>query len=171
MIRLIPFEGTDAGTIIADAKAATRSRCRPADVQPVAVPADVIGRIRRMCVDPEALAERYKAKTRGRRIADPSAYLMRIAQNEVAKRDGVSVETVAKLAAADNSERAVILAKAAGVDVDPAKSERRHARARRSPTVARYWRHCPTWRSRGAPTSERALWQTRRGRSSVRRRA
>ncbi|WP_423416443.1 hypothetical protein RLW55_03175 [Hyphomicrobium sp. B1] len=55
---------------------------------------DVIREIETLGVDVESLIERFEHKTATQRIRDPNAYLLRMARDEVAKRNGVTVEQV-----------------------------------------------------------------------------
>lgn len=95
-----------------------------------------IGRIRMMQVDPQALAEKYLEKTRGRKIKNPCAYLMRMAQETVAERDGIPVEMVARLARADRRQRAEILASA---DASESLDELRARLAQPRPSAEQAW--------------------------------
>jgi hypothetical protein len=51
--------------------------------------ADVLKEIGSLGLDVAAIIERYRERTAGRHIVDPSAYLLRIARDEAAKRLGV----------------------------------------------------------------------------------
>ena len=65
-----------------------------APVERLPFTADVIAELRRLDVELEPLIARYVKRTKGRSIRDPSAYLLRMGHDEVAKRCGVAVETV-----------------------------------------------------------------------------
>ena len=95
-----------------------------------------IGRIRMMHVDPQALVEKYFEKTRGRNIKNPNVYLMRMAQETVAERDGISVEIVARLARADCRQRAELLASA---DANESLDELRARLAQPRPSAEQAW--------------------------------
>jgi hypothetical protein len=95
----------------------------------------VLFEVRRLCVDLETLVKRYIEKTKGRRIKDPSAYLLRMAREVVAKRDGVSVGMVAMLTARDPKERAAAMAEAVGVKTTAAEAELRHRKRMGAPST------------------------------------
>lgn len=73
-----------------------------------------IAKIRMMGVDPQSLAEKYLEKTKGQKIKSPCAYLVRMAQEVAAERQGISVDMVAALAGADRAKKAAILAAEVG---------------------------------------------------------
>jgi DNA-binding MarR family transcriptional regulator len=75
----------------------------------------VVAEINALGLNAEALIERYLVKTRRRHIADPSAYLLAMARDELAKRVGVSAEDVKRASARNNAERAAALVAASGV--------------------------------------------------------
>ena len=72
---------------------------------------DVIRELTSLDVEVEALVERYRKRTRGRRIDDPSAYLLRMGRDQVAKTHGISVDALVKMASRNLAERgqAIIL--------------------------------------------------------------
>lgn len=62
--------------------------------EPLPFSSDVIDAIAALGVDVDELVDRYLDRTSGRRIADPSAYLLRMAQDEAAKRLGVTADQI-----------------------------------------------------------------------------
>jgi hypothetical protein len=68
--------------------------------------AAVLAEIAALGLDVAAIVERYRQRTADKRIADPSAYLLRMARDEAAKRLGVPADAVAGLASRDRAERA-----------------------------------------------------------------
>lgn len=83
--------------------------------------AAVLAEIGALSLDAAAIIDRYRQRTAGRRIADPSAYLLQMARDEAAKRLGVPVEALAGLNSGNHTERA--MAQAAGVGAAPEPSE------------------------------------------------
>jgi hypothetical protein len=124
---IIPFEGTDpvgdggwgAGASLieaareAAAEAAAKLRLGT-DKSHLPFAPSALHEVRRLCIDLDALVARYLQKTRGRRIKDPSRYLVRMAREEVAKREGVSVAMVARLTDRDREVRTAAMAEAVG---------------------------------------------------------
>lgn len=80
--------------------------------------------------DLDSLIKRYQARTKGRRIKDPSAYLLKMGREEVAKAAGVTAEEVKACSARNRGERQTNLAIVGGAysAPDPIKL----ARARRT---------------------------------------
>lgn len=54
----------------------------------------VLQTLSRLGLDVEALVERYEARTAGKRIGDPDAYLLRMGHEEAAKKHGVTVAEI-----------------------------------------------------------------------------
>lgn len=65
----------------------------------------VIAEISALAVDVERLIDRYARRTKGKRIGDPSNYLLGMAHDEVAKRNGVTAEQVKKSTARNRDHR------------------------------------------------------------------
>jgi hypothetical protein len=85
---------------------------------------DVIRRIVGLGVDLGPLLvkfERYRAKTEaaGKRIADPSAYFLAMAQDEAAKAAGVSRDTIKRVNGGTHEDRARAWAGAVGIGAEP----------------------------------------------------
>jgi len=76
--------------------------------------ADVIDEVYSLGLDPEVLIQRYRAAAKRTRIADPSAYLLRMARDDVAKRTGVTAEDVKRCSSRNRGERKANLAAACG---------------------------------------------------------
>lgn len=68
---------------------------------------DVLAQITLLGLDPAQLIQRYNDRTKGRArtIVDPSAYLLRMARDEVAKTSGVTVEHVKGMTSRNRDER------------------------------------------------------------------
>lgn len=116
--RLIPFSPTDIGTVMADAQANAMRLALGKDFEGIdrlPFTVEVIRTVQRLNVCPRELILAYLEKTRGKRIKNPCAYLVKMAQDRVAKRNGMAVETVAALTNANRENRAAILA--AEVDI------------------------------------------------------
>ena len=75
--------------------------------------AQVFVKIRRLCVDPEEAVLRYLAGTKGEKIRNPDAYLLRIAIDLAARRRGVDMATVAREIQQFRVDQAAIMAEAA----------------------------------------------------------
>jgi hypothetical protein len=94
----------------------------------------VLAEIAMLGLDAATLVERYRERTAGRHIADPSAYLLRMARDEAAKRLGVPVTALAGIASGNRSKRAMSQAASVGAAVEPSpavlKGVVRRARAR-----------------------------------------
>lgn len=83
---------------------------------------EVIAKIRRLCLDPAPLVERYHQKTKGQKIKRPNAYLMTMAQEAVAERDGTTRADVVAVTSHGKVGRAEAIVREAQLD------ERRQAR-------------------------------------------
>jgi hypothetical protein len=81
--------------------------------------ADVLQAVAAVGADPQALVERYRERTAGRHITDPSAYLLRMARDEAAKRLGVPAATLVGLTSGNREKRALALAASVGACPDP----------------------------------------------------
>jgi hypothetical protein len=94
----------------------------------------VLAEIAALGVDVAAIVERYHQRTAGRRIADPSAYLLWMTRDEVAKRFGVPAAALAGLGSRNRAERASALAASVGAIAEPSpavlRGLARRARAR-----------------------------------------
>lgn len=86
-----PIESRDQSEISTKDKQVLRYRAT--DGAP-AVSADVLTQAIALGVDVEALALRFARRTKGHHITDPSAYFLRMAHDEAAKRHGVSIEDI-----------------------------------------------------------------------------
>jgi hypothetical protein len=82
----------------------------------------VLAEIGAMGVDPTAVVERYRERTGGRRIADPSAYLLRMARDEAAKRLGVPIAALVGLGSCSRAERARAQAASVGAVAKPSEA-------------------------------------------------
>jgi hypothetical protein len=80
---------------------------------------EVITHIARMGVDLIELIERYHVKTKGKKIVDPSAYLLRMAQGEAAKAAGVTIDTIKRVTSGSRESRAQAYAAAVGIGAEP----------------------------------------------------
>ena len=67
--------------------------------------ADVLAKVKALGVGVDDLLKRYGERTRGRRIKDPSAYLLRMAQDAAAKRLGVTADQVQASTSPNRAER------------------------------------------------------------------
>jgi hypothetical protein len=96
--------------------------------------AAVLAEIAALGVDVAAVVDRYRRRTAGKRIADPSAYLLRMARDEAAKRLDVPVAALAGLVSRNRAERASALATSVGAIAEPSpdvlRGLARRARAR-----------------------------------------
>lgn len=93
--------------------------------------------IRKLLVDPEALIERYLQKTADITVDKPNAYLLAMAYQERAERDGIPVTLVAQLAKAKPTERAKIMAREVGADPTPHQAiQRKRGNAERTDGTA-----------------------------------
>jgi hypothetical protein len=79
----------------------------------------VLAEIGALGLDAVAIVERYQRRTAGRRIADPSAYLLRMARDEAAKRLGVPANALVSLGSRNRAERACALAASVGAIAEP----------------------------------------------------
>jgi hypothetical protein len=84
--------------------------------------ADVLKAIASLGLDVKSLIERYQERTAGRRIVDPSAYVLRMARDEAAKQLGVPVAALASLESRDRAERASALAASVGAAAEPSEA-------------------------------------------------
>jgi hypothetical protein len=66
---------------------------------------DVLREVGALGLDVEALVERYRRKTRGKQIDDPSAYLLQMARTEAAKARGATPDTVSRIGKSARAER------------------------------------------------------------------
>jgi hypothetical protein len=115
---LIPSVGTDV--IPGAVEALTTKRHPTAGIESgkrLPFTADVLFKIGQMCVPREALIAEFYERTKRMRVRDPSAYLLRMAREQRAKLDGVSVETVEAMYSHDRERRAEAMA--AEVDPEP----------------------------------------------------
>jgi len=80
--------------------------------------------------DLDALIKRYQSRTKGRRIKDPSAYLLRMGREEIAKATGVTADEVKACSARNRGERQTNLAIVGGAYSNP--DPIRVARSRRT---------------------------------------
>jgi hypothetical protein len=85
--------------------------------------------------DVETLIERYRHRTKGKRIADPSAYLLEMGRDAAAKRLGISKAALAKITSRNASEKAAALAGAVGAFSKPSEDLLRRVRRYRNPYV------------------------------------
>lgn len=65
----------------------------------------VLAEIALLGLDASEIVERYAKRTAGRTIADPSAYLLQIARDVMAKKTGVPVEHVKRMTSRNRHER------------------------------------------------------------------
>jgi hypothetical protein len=79
----------------------------------------VLSEIGALGIEPAAIIERYQQRTAGRHIADPNAYLLRMARDEAAKRLGVPVSALAGLGSRNRGERASALTASVGAIPEP----------------------------------------------------
>jgi hypothetical protein len=95
---------------------------------------DVLAEIRAIDIDLAPLVERYQQRTAGRRIKDPSAYLLKMARDEASKRLGVPAAALEGLGSRNREQRANVQAASVGAAVQPSaavlKGVERRARAR-----------------------------------------
>jgi hypothetical protein len=75
---------------------------------------EVIRELTSLDVNVEDLVERYQKRTKNRRIDDPSAYLLQMGRDQVAKRLGVTVDALVKMASRNMAERGQAIILAAG---------------------------------------------------------
>lgn len=123
---LIPFEGTDGASLLATASHALARQALPAELQTKAwlpFSTSVLVKISKLCLDREKLILRYLEKTKGKKIKDPSAYLMGMALDAAAKRDGVDTAVVAGMISEDRQTQAEAMAASVGY-VPPPKQHR-----------------------------------------------
>jgi hypothetical protein len=80
---------------------------------------DVIRHIEGLGVDLGPLIDRYRTKTAGKRIGDPSAYLLRMGQDEAAKTAGVDIDTIKRVNGGSREDRAKAWAGATGIGAEP----------------------------------------------------
>ncbi len=108
--------------------------------------AAVLQEIGALGVDAAAIVERYRERTAGRHIADPSAYLLRMARDETAKRLGVPVTALVGTSSRNAGERSSARAAAVGAHVEPSEAvlkgviRRARARGDHPDEVIRAWR-------------------------------
>jgi hypothetical protein len=81
--------------------------------------ADALREIASHGVDVLELIEQFAAKTKGKRIKDPNAYLLKMGRQAAAKLHGVTAETIKAIATRDRGVRATELAAAVGVSAEP----------------------------------------------------
>lgn len=94
----------------------------------------VITEITKLGCDPNALIARYQTRTKGKRISDPSAYLLGMARDEVAKRAGITAEQLKQSTSKDRGLRIAANAVATGAFSTPSAAAL--ARASRCEHVA-----------------------------------
>jgi hypothetical protein len=101
---------------------------------------DVLAEIAMLGLDAAALIERYRTKTAGRHIEEPSAYILQMARDEAAKQRGVPVAALAGIASGNRAKRAMAQAASVGAAVEPSPavlhSVERRLRARGQDPVA-----------------------------------
>ena len=73
--------------------------------QPLPFSMAVIAELTALGCDAEALIAKYAARTKGRRVRDPNAYLLQMGRDEIAKRLGVSAEHVKNSNSKNRHER------------------------------------------------------------------
>ncbi|KAB2918498.1 MAG: helix-turn-helix domain-containing protein [Hyphomicrobiaceae bacterium] len=115
--------GTDfAADLLAAAQAARAAGlARGASGERLPFTPAVLTELVQLGIDVEALVRRYAEKTKGRRIADPSAYLLRMGRDEAAKMHGVTAEALTKIATRNRSARKHAMAAAVGACAEPSK--------------------------------------------------
>jgi hypothetical protein len=91
--------------------------------------ADAIREVVALGEDPVTLFKRYRARTKRKRIRDPSAYFITMARDAAAKRLGVPIAVLIKAAARNDPETGTVFASVVGAFSTP--SPRCLARARR----------------------------------------
>lgn len=96
---------------------------------------DVLRALVAMDVDLDALIERYRKRTKGKRIDDPSAYLLGMGRDDAAKRLGVSKEALKRLTSKNKAERAIAMGAAVGAFSKPSDAAIGKARRWRDPNV------------------------------------
>ena len=110
--RLIPFSGMDAAGILDAAREQAARAELGIEKDRLPFSPSALFEVKRLCVDLEALVKKYLEKTKGKCIRDPSAYLVGMAREAVAKRDGVPVGMVARLTSRDLEERKAAIVEA-----------------------------------------------------------
>ena len=65
-------------------------------------------RVAALAVDFDALLERYRAKTKGRNIRNPDAYLLAMGREDAARAAGVSIETIRRMNSGPEAVKAVL---------------------------------------------------------------
>jgi len=84
-------------------------------------------------VEIEKLVADYHDRTQGRRIKDPSSYLLIMGRREAAKSLGTSVKAIAAMAIRNRSERASAMGKVVGAFQKPSASALKSAARYRTP--------------------------------------
>jgi hypothetical protein len=77
----------------------------------------------KLCVDPIPILKRFAEKTKGQKIRRPTAYLVRMAQEEAAERNGLTAADIAAVSVASREGRAEAMAAQVGVTPEPAYVE------------------------------------------------
>jgi hypothetical protein len=129
---LIPFDLTDAATIGASAmdhieagRASAAKKALGTDKDRLPFTRDTLRKISAMCVGVDGLVKTYLEVAKKTRIKNPNAYLLKMAYDTVAKRDGTPIAVVAQLATAQPEERGKILGAAVGVKRERPEWQRR----------------------------------------------
>ncbi len=94
---------------------------------------DVVRELTGLGVDVEALVERYSSRTKGKRIADPSAYLLKMGHDAAAKQLGVPVAQVVAMSSRDHAAR--LEAITAGTITGPSVDAVERAKRLRNPYI------------------------------------
>jgi len=95
----------------------------------------VVGKLLALGVDVHALVDQYQARTKGRHIKDPSAYLLKMGEEEAAKRLGVTADQIKGTLSRNRDERAAAAAQATGAFSVPTKKAVDNARRWKRPFV------------------------------------
>ena len=97
--------------------------------------AEVIQAVHSLDVDADRLVDRYLAKTKGKQIRDPDAYLLAMAQGEHAKTVGLSPTDIKACAVKNRADRARNMAIVSGAFNSPSDALLLRARSRRGDNV------------------------------------
>ena len=96
---------------------------------------EVIGELQGLGCDVESLVAKYLERTKRKRIAESSAYLLQMGRDECAKAAGVTVDVVKDCSARRQVTRADALAVAAGAFSTPSEHSINRARRTRADAV------------------------------------
>ena len=142
--RLIPFDAMGVENLLESAVLEKARSCCGVDRLPFTPHA--LRQVSSMCIDVSVLVLRYLDRTKGRTIKDPSAYLVKMARDAVAKRDGVFAAEIERVHASSRAVRVKAAAKeprkppaapaAGAVQVNEALSRMTISRGRAAETEA-----------------------------------